>query len=148
MKAWQRYDQLWNKSTEYTSEELDFLKSYLTKKKFTVSYGFYNKVSLQKKQIAVVFDLEPMKMKKSGVENNWEIIYKRQITSKEVDEFIKQYFRSSFKRFLVFYYHNIDRLIYDDKRLDAETPEKFIDECRRRGYSGTYQIKLEHSFSA
>jgi len=145
LNSFEKYYFLWNKKTDYTVEEIEFLKLFIKKKKYTVSYGFYNKVSSQKKQIAVVFDLEPMKIKKGGVENNWEIIHKRPITAKEIEEFINQYFQASFKRFLVFYYNNVDRLIYDDKRLDAETPEKFIDECRRRGYSGTYQLKLDYS---
>jgi hypothetical protein len=49
-----------------------------------------------------------------------------------------------YKRFLVFYYKNVDKLIFDDMRLNAETPNKFIEQCRKKGYSGTFQLKLEY----
>jgi hypothetical protein len=44
----------------------------------------------------------------------------------------------------VFYYKNIDKLIYDDKKLNAVTPNIFIDKCRIKGYSGTYQLKFDN----
>lgn len=145
MSDWQKYFDLWNKADEYTDEEFKFLKNYIKNKNYKVNYGFYNKESSKKMQIACIFDLNPLQNRRTGVENNWTIICSRSITEKEIEEFINQYFRQSFKRFLVFYYKNVDRLIYDDKKLNAETPEKFIDECRKRGYSGSYQMKLEYN---
>ncbi len=140
---WMKHYNLWNKQEDYTEKEFSFLKSYIKKQNYKVNYGFYNKESSKKMQIAVIFDLIPNQMRRTGVENNWEIIESRNITDKEIEEFINLYFRSSFKRFLVFYYKNIDRLIYDDARLEAITPTKFIDECRKKGYSGSYQLKIE-----
>jgi hypothetical protein len=144
MNDWKTHFDLWNKTEEYTEEEFKFLKNYIQKQNYKVSYGFYNKVSAQKKQIAVIFDLIPSQMRRTGVENNWEIITTRQITDKEIEEFINHYFRNSFKRFLVFYYNNVDRLIHDDIRLEALTPDDFIEKCRKKGYSGTFQLKLEY----
>lgn len=143
MSDWQKHYDLWNKSEDYTDEEFKFLKSYIKKKNFKVRYGFYNKISSQKKQIAVIFDTNPFMTRRTGVENNWEIIHTRDITDKEIEEFINHYFRAQFKRFLVFYYNNVNKLVYDDKRLNAITPDKFIDECCKRGYTGTYQLKVE-----
>lgn len=137
---------LWNKEEEYSEEEFKFLKNYIRKQNFKVSYGFYNKISSKKKQIALIFDIIPSQMRRTGVENNWEIISTRQITEKEIEEYIIHYFRDSFKRFLVFYYNNVDRLIHDDNRLDAITPDNFIDQCRKKGYSGTYQLKMDYNF--
>lgn len=138
-----RVQELWNKSEEYSDDEVTFLKNYIESKSFKVSYGFYNKVSSKKMQIAVIFDLIPSQMRRTGVENNWEIIYTRKITDKEIQEYITHYFRNTFKRFLVFYYSNVDKLIHDDKVLGATTPEKFIELCREKGYNGTFQLKLE-----
>jgi hypothetical protein len=137
------YNRLWNKLDDYTEDEIKFLKTYIKKQNYKVNYGFYNKESSSKKQIAVIFDLIPNQTRKTGVENNWNIISSRQITGKEIEEFITFYFRKSFKRFLVFYYKNIDKLIYDDNKLNAITPDNFINECRRKGYSGSYQLKIE-----
>lgn len=136
---------LWNKFEEYTSEEFKFLKKYIRNQNYKVSYGFYNKVSAKKKQITVVLDTMPFQMRRTGVENNWEIITTRSITDQEIEEYINQYYRSSFKRFLVFYYNNVDRLIHDDKKLQAVTPDNFIDQCRKKGYSGTFQLKIEYN---
>jgi len=141
---YQKYTDLWNKSDEYTDLEIKFLRSYIKKKNYKVSYGFYKKVSSKKMQIAVVFDLIPTQMRKTGVENNWEIIVDRNITDIEIDEFINYYFRNSFKRFLVFYYKNVDKLINDDQKLQAKTPESFIDLCRTKGYSGSFQLKIDY----
>jgi hypothetical protein len=140
-----QYFNLWNKEGEYSKEEISFLKSYIKKQNFKVNYGFYNKVSAKKMQIAVVFDLIPGQGRKTGVENNWEIIASRTITDKEVEEFIHHYFKASFKRFLVFYYKNIEKLIFDDNRLNANTPSNFIDECKKKGYSGDYQLKINYN---
>lgn len=141
----EKYYDLWNKIDEYTDEEFNFLKNHIKKQKCKVNYGFYNKESSKKKQIAVVFDLIPSQLRRTGVENNWEIVCSREITDREIEEFIDHYFRKSYKRFLVFYYNNIDRLIHDDKRLNANTPIEFIEQCRKKGYSGTFQLKLELS---
>jgi hypothetical protein len=138
-----KYLELWNKTDDFTEKEVVFLKKYIRKRNYKVNYGFYNKVSSKKMQIAVIFDLIPNQIRKTGVENNWEIICSRPITEKEIEEFIRHYFKGSFKRFLVFYYKSIDKLIHDDKKLGATTPEVFIEQCKKKGYSGTFQLKME-----
>lgn len=144
MDEYKKEYNLWNKTEAYTVDEIKFLKSQIKKKNYVVKYGFYNKESAMKKQIAVVFDLMPNLGRRTGVENNWEIISTRKITDKEIEEYIIHYFKNAYKRFLVFYYKNVDRLIYDDKKLGAVTPDNFIDKCRKKGYSGTFQLKLEY----
>jgi hypothetical protein len=139
-----RYYNLWNKMEDYTDNEFDFLIKHIKKKKFTVTYGFYNKESKLKKQIAVILDQDPNMNRRTGVENNWETIVKRDITILEIEQFINFYFRRSYKRFIVFYYENVDKLIYDDNKLNAITPSIFIDKCRNKGYTGTYQLKLDY----
>lgn len=140
-----RYYDLWNKdiNLDFELEEFSFLKKQIKNKKFTVTYGFYNKVSAQKKQIALIINTDPFMTRRTGVENNWEYIHTRDITDLEIEEFINFYFRSSYKRFLVFYYRDIERLIIDDKKLKARTPLEFIAKCEGKGYAGKYQIRLE-----
>lgn len=138
------YD-LWNKdiNLDFEPEEFIFLKKRIKNKKFTVTYGFYNKVSGQKKQIALIVNTDPFMTRRTGVENNWEYIKTRAMTDLEIEEYINFYFRPSFKRFLVFYYRDIERLIIDDNKLKAVTPSVFIKMCEDKGYAGKYQTRLE-----
>jgi hypothetical protein len=140
----EKYYNLWNKTEDYTDEEFNFLKKQIKNKKFTVTYGFYNKESAMKKQIAVIIDQIPFMNRRTGVENNWEYIETRDITNLEIEEYINFYFRGSYKRFIVHYYNNVDKLIYDDKKLNAVTPDNFIEQCRKKGYTGTFQLKLDY----
>lgn len=142
------YD-LWEKdmSEDFTDQERSYITKYLKKKNYLVKYGFYTKVSLKGKQIAVIFDFEPYKDRKSGSENNWEVICQRPITDAEIDEFITFYFRPSFKRFLVFYYKDLEKLLLDDRKLQVETPYEFINMCEKRGYVGKYQTRMEFEFN-
>jgi hypothetical protein len=139
-----KYHNLWNKIEDYTDEEFNFLKKQIKSKKFTVTYGFYNKESSMKKQIAVIIDQMPFMNRRSGVENYWEYIVTRDMTTLEIEEYINFYFRKSYKRFIVHYYNNVDKLMYDDKKLNALTPDTFIEQCRDKGYSGTFQLKLDY----
>jgi hypothetical protein len=136
---------LWNKpiKEDFDEDEFAFLVRYIKRKKYKVKYGFYTKKSLSGKQVALVYDFIPNQPRKTGSENNWEIIHERDITHKEIEEHITFYYRSSYKRFLVFYYKGIEKLILDDKKLNAETPQKFIDECHKRQYSSSFQFKIE-----
>ena len=142
--AKREYD-LWNKdiNIDFEPEEFSFLKKRIKNKKFTVTYGFYNKVSAQKKQIALIINTDPFMTRRTGVENNWEYIHTRDITDLEIEEYINFHFRPSFKRFLVFYYRDMERLIVDDLKLKAITPPIFIKMCQDKGYAGKYQARLE-----
>lgn len=143
----ERFYNLWNKQTteDWTTEEFTFLKKQIRKKNYKVTYGFYNKISSKNKQIALIIDSTPLS-RKSGVENNWEYISSRKITDLEIEEYINFHFRSSYKRFLIFYYQNIERLISDDDKLKAITPPDFIKLCQERGYSGNYQTRFDFSY--
>lgn len=129
--------ELWNKpnNIDFTEEEISFLKEYIKNQSYRVKYGFYSKKSSQGKQISVIFDLMPKLVRKSGASNNWEILYERELSDLEIMEYILFYFRSSYKRFIVFYYSNVERLVQDEIRLGVDTPLRFISECNRRGYN-------------
>lgn len=142
MSAQNKYYQLWEKQEPFTDEEFSYLKKAIKAKNFLVKYGFYNKESAMKKQIAVVIDTTPY-ARRCAAENNWEIVEQRPLSDREIEEFINQYFKALYKRFVVFYYKNVDRLIFDDTKLEAVTPVRFIDECRKRNYSGSFQLKIE-----
>jgi hypothetical protein len=144
-KNTKHYYDLWNKdiNIDFDPDEFAFLKKQIKNKKFTITYGFYNKVSAQKKQIVLIINTDPFMTRRTGVENNWEYITTRDITDLEIEEYINFYFRSSYKRFWVFYYRDIERLIVDDLKLKTITPPVFIKMCQDKGYEGKYQTRLE-----
>ena len=146
--AKREYD-LWNKdiNIDFEPEEFSFLKQRIKSKKFIVTYGFYNKASSQKKQIALIINTDPFMTRRTGVENNWDYVITRKMTDLEIEEYINFYFRSSYKRFLVFYYRDIERLIVDDKKLGGETPYEFIKQCESKGCKGKYQTRIEFEFN-
>jgi hypothetical protein len=134
--------QLWDNQENLTEEQIQLVFKELKSKKIKVKYCFYQKESTQNKQLAVVYDLIPNQSRRTGVENNWEVISTRLISDSELIDYVKNYFQSSYKRFLVFYYENIDKIIYLDKKFNVNTPESFIDESLKRGYKGNFQIKM------
>lgn len=140
-----KYYDLWQKdiNIDFEPDEFNFLKKQIKRKKFTVTYGFYNKESAQKKQIALIINTDPFMTRRTGVENNWEYIHSRDMTDLEIEEYVNFYFRPSFKRFWVFYYRDIERLIIDDQKLKAVTPLIFIKMCQDKGYVGKYQTRIE-----
>lgn len=149
MSEYKKAYALWHKdpNEDFTDAEIIFLRKHLLKKKFNVKYGFYNRESSKGKYIALIFDLAPYIGRKSGAENNWTIISERNMTIKELDEFIIFHYRKSFKRFLVFYYKDLERLLIDDSKLEAKTPYEFIKECENKGYVGKYQTRIEFEFN-
>lgn len=124
--------ELWKKpkNYQYTKKEEDFLVDYLIKK-IKVKYGIYNGVIANKGRISFIYDSNSNATRKSGLDNYWEIISIREMSKEEALEYITFYFRKQYKRFLVFYYKNIDKLIMEDKKLDAQTPQEFIEKLKK-----------------
>lgn len=125
---------LWNKpmGLDFTEDEIEFLMGFLGQKGYRVKYGFYNKISAKGKYLTVLYDSMPNMNRRTGVENNWEFISERAITDAELREYIIFYYRASFKRFLVFYYADIDAVIATDIKLGAITPKDFVKSAERR----------------
>lgn len=57
-----------------------------------------------------------------------------------------QNFGCNKRRFTVWNYQKVEQLIADDLLYNVETPEAFVNECRKRGYYGNYQSKINFEF--
>lgn len=134
------YYYLWDKESPLKNSEFEWLRRYIKNQNFIVKYGFYNKTS--ERPICLIYDLIPKQMRRTGVENNWTILAERKMSNAEIIEFINFYFKISYKRFLVFYYSNINKLIIDDEKLNIKTPTSFIEECEKKGLRKNLQLKL------
>ena len=128
-------------SYKFSDEEIKLIKKHTPKSGFKIRYAFYNKNSYKEKYIVFIIDSMPTSYRRSGVENNWEYFCEREISDIEYLEQI-QNFGCNKRRFTVWNYQKIEQLIADDLLYNVETPEAFINECRKRGYYGNYQSKL------
>lgn len=122
-------------SYKFSKEELQIIREHLTKKRerYFVKYGFY-KNTLKNLPIVVIIDQDNNAPRKSGVEVKWEMIAKRPISDLEFEELIEN-FGTQKRRFICWYYKDIEGLIDDDLKYKIETPEKFIQECLFRKYT-------------
>lgn len=130
-------------SYKFSDEELAFIKKYVSKKRksFVCKYAFYKGVSKRSCQIAFIIDQTDNAVRRSGVENKWEIICTRPISNIEFEE-LCQNFGCHRQRFIVWYYNDINYLINEDLKYDVTTPQKFVDRCIEKGYIKNYQTKL------
>lgn len=134
--------ELYKKKERFTKEEIAFLKTKIKKSNFLIKYAFYKKESKVKAQIALIIDQMPFCPRRSAVENNWEVICERPISNIEYHEEIENYGCNN-RRFITYYYRDIDALIIEDLKYHIETPDVFIKECLKRGYNGNHQTKIE-----
>ena len=123
-------------------EDVDFLIKYINeydRKDYCIRYSFYKKDSRYNAYIAFTIDSMAHSPRKSGVENMWEIFCTRPICDIEVEE-EAQNWGCGKRRFKTFYYKDIETLIEEDLKYGINTPQKFIDECKKRGYTSGRKI--------
>ena len=136
--------ELYDKPANYkfSDIEIEFIKKHCPIYKFKAKYAIYKKKSKKGKQIGFFIDQIPCQHRKSGVENHWEFITERKLTKLEYEEMIHN-FGTNTRRFIVWMYDNIESLIQDDLKCNIDTPQEFIDECKKRGLSGIYQQSFQ-----
>ena len=135
------------KKKKLTKKDIAFLKTCFKKNHWKVKYAFYNKNSPKNRYVAFIIDSLPNSPRRSGVENNWEIICERELTNFEYEEQIQNWGCNN-RRFNVYYYDCIERLQRDDKKYHFETPEKYVKEAKKRGYSMDLQTIMEFEFES
>lgn len=123
-------------SRKFNPIELIVIREELQRERheYVAKYGFYKKKSSRNAYIVFIIDLAAHSPRKSGVENNWEIICKRPICDIEFEEFVENYGCDT-RRFKVWHYRDIEHLIEEDWKYELQTPEVFINECKKRGYT-------------
>ncbi len=127
---------------KYTDEEFNFLKSKIPKSRFSAKCCLYKKKSKKGYYIAFMIDLMPNHIRRSGVENVWEVISTRKLSDIEYEEQIHNY-GCNIRRYVAWYYFNIEYLIMEDLKYGVATPAEFIRECKKRGYSKSIQLEFD-----
>lgn len=131
-----KIDELYSKPSGYrfTGPEIEIIKSYLSKSScIRCRYAFYRRKSSGDCYIAFIIDQDFNAIRRSGVESYWEYICDRPISDIELTE-LAENFGCHNRRFITYYYRDIDCLIHEDLKYDVTTPSLFVDESIERGY--------------
>ncbi|WP_141878664.1 hypothetical protein [Gramella sp. Hel_I_59] len=120
-------------SYQFSEAEKDFIKSQVPIGRFRIIYAIYKPHSSKGKYVCLIVDQMHEAVRKSGAENRYIKICDRPLTASEYDWEIKNY-GSYNRRFVGYYFKTIEDLKEMDDYHSAVTPQKFIDECTKRGY--------------
>lgn len=128
---------LWSKPLDqkFTETEIEYLKKQFPKKKFLIKYGVWKQERKNEKYITFIIDNTPYRIRPCAADRSIEVIATRKITNIEWLEEL-QNFGCNSRVMQAWNYKYIEQLIKGDKRYGIETPEIFIEYCKKKGYSG------------
>jgi hypothetical protein len=129
----------------FLDDEINLIKNHYPKSRFKGLYCLYRKDSRKGVYIAFMIDQSPEAWRSSAIFNHWEIVAERPLSKDEYEEII-QNFGCNNKRFIVYQYRDIEYLIKEDNLYGIATPNHFVSECKKRGYSRAYQTTIEFTF--
>lgn len=134
--------ELYSKPASYifNEEEKSLIRKKLQKNSFVVRYAFQKREGSKFGPVTFIIDSMP-NTRRSAIENHWEYHSERPLSNIEYEEQVSN-FGTCHRRFQVWTYDNIEQLINEDKKYNVKTPKKFVDECKNRGYSGSFQLKM------
>jgi hypothetical protein len=122
------------KGRRFTEEEKNFIKKKIPKKKYKIKYCIWKQVRKNDMYILFVIDYFSERGRPSAVDKAIEVIATRELSDIEYEEEIENF--GCCNRIMKTYnYKDVDYLIYEDKKVGVDTPQKFINECRKRGYT-------------
>ena len=126
---------LWDKpkDQQFNEEEIAFLKEQFPKKKFLAKYGIWKQKRHNGLYITFIIDNFPGRVRPCAADHSIEVICTRELTDQEWLEEIGNFGCNS-RVMTAWDYQFIEELIAEDEKFGISTPEKFIKECRRRGY--------------
>lgn len=110
---------------EFTDDEISFLKEKLPKSKYRVVYAIYKAYSHKGKYFAIMIDQHPFATRRSGVENIWNFLEKRELSQAEYD-FMIDNFGCFNRRFYACQFATLEELIQEDKNRGIITPDSVI----------------------
>jgi hypothetical protein len=128
-------------SVQLSDAHIRNIKKTITKSRFKAYYAIYKKDSPKGLKLAFIIDSSPYVMRRSGYLVQYEIICERPLSNIEYNEQIENWGTNN-RRFTEWLYKNVDQMVHEDAKYHVETPQQFIDECRRRGYSGDFQSQI------
>lgn len=119
------------KNERFTEEEKEFLRKKYPRKQSKIRYGIWKNEQRNGHQIVVLTQFARIPGRKPGLDNSIEFIAEEPLSKKEYEEYIENFGCTS-RVYLMYRYTNVEQVMREDANCGYETPQKFINECRRR----------------
>lgn len=116
-------------SYKFNEEEIELIKQYEPKSNYTIKYCIWKQHRINGKYICFAIEL-CRQARKSAFEHSVQVICERELTDVEYQEMIEN-FGTCNRRFLVYNFDNIEKVIAMDKLYNVKTPQQFIDRCQK-----------------
>jgi len=123
-----------------SKEDVSFIKDNVPIESYKVKYGIWKQVRRNGKCIIFIIDSEPLRLRKCAADHSIEVVCTRELTLKEYDEEIQNWGCNN-RVMKTWGYEHVENLIADDKKYGIETPEKFIEKCKKLGHSTNGQLQ-------
>lgn len=125
-----------DRKQQFNKEEIQFLINYINEHKqdYIAKYCIYIKHSFKNAYIQFTIDQMACSPRRSAVENAYRVICTRPLCDIEIEELAANWGCHT-RRFITWNYRDIECLIEEDLKYEIKTPKKFIDECRKLGYT-------------
>lgn len=127
---------------DLTEDEIHFLKKEIPKNRWRCYYAIWRQERKNDKYIALLIDFDAGCRRRAAIFRSIDIISERELTDIEYHEQILNFGGSS-RRLKVWNYNNVSQLITDDQKYNIETPQKFIDEVKKRKVETNFQTQIE-----
>ena len=131
---------------KFTDDEIKFILMNSDIQNAKAKYFIWKQERHNKKYIGFMLDFMPFRVRKTGVDNSTDIICTRDLCKLEKLEEAQNY--GCRNRIMHNWnYKDVEALIEDDLKYGIQTPQKFIDHCKRLGhtnpnYKSNEQLKL------
>jgi hypothetical protein len=122
------------KGRRFTEAEKKFLRKKLPKSKWKIKYCIWKQERRNGLYILFLIDHFPGKIRPPAMDKAIEVIAKRDLTDAEYEEQIEN-FGCCNRVYQCYDYKDIEWLIHEDSLYGVKTPQEFINECRKRGYT-------------
>jgi hypothetical protein len=130
-----KLDDLYNvKGRKFTDKEKAFLRKKLPKSKWKIKYCIWKQERRNNRYILFLIDHFPGKIRPPAMDKAIEVIVTREISDLEYEEQIEN-FGCCKRVYECWDYLDIEYLIHEDQKYGVKTPQVFINECRKRGYT-------------
>jgi hypothetical protein len=122
------------KGRRFTDEEKDFIRKHVPKSKFKARYCLWKQERRNGLYILFIIDHFPNKVRPTAMDRAIEVVVSRDLTEHEYNECIENYGCVN-RIYETYHYRDVEWLIHEDQLVGAKTPEIFINECRKRGFT-------------